>query len=231
MDHGLTSLWRNRLRPVTLVVAALAALAACSHPTALGTGTVAAVDVRADVSGTLIALVVVQVSAPDINPPLVFNIPIATGIAAGTITIPAGSSRTITMRAYDTGGVLTDSGSVTVAIQGGTSPTLSIVLTPLTGNLPITVTLGEDVVTVTPALDSLGLAGNGLGHPTTVQLTATLKDIHGNPASGTVAWATLNPGVAVVNGSGLVTATGPGTTTISAVFLGVSGTATIIVTQ
>ena len=56
-------------------------------------------------------------------------------------------------------------------------------------------------------------------------------DPQGNLVSGAVAWATLNPGVAVVDGSGLVTATGPGTTTISGVFQGVGGTATLAVTQ
>jgi hypothetical protein len=171
------------------------------------------------------------VTAPDITTPVVFNIPVTNGVAAGTITVLAGSNRTITLRAYDAGGVLTHSGSTTVTIQAGTNPTLSIVLTPLTGDLPITATLGEFIVTVLPAVDSLGLAGNGLGYPTTAQLTTTIKDPQGNPASGAVTWATLNPGVAVVDGFGLVTATGPGTTTISAVFEGVTGTAAIIVTQ
>jgi alpha-amylase len=219
----------NRRTLAPFVLPFLVALAACdgSGPAFSSNGN-AVVAVRADVSGTLVAVVVVQVTAPDIATPLVFNIPITTGVASGTITVPAGSSRTITLRAYDAGGVLTHSGSATVNLQNGTDPTVSIVLTPLTGDQPITATLGSFVVAVTPALDSLGVAG--LGHPATAQLTTTIKDAQGNPASGTVAWATLNPGVAVVSSSGLVTATGPGTTTISAVFHGVAGTATIVVT-
>jgi Big-like domain-containing protein len=222
----------TRLTLVTLVLPLMVATAACGDRNTLESpgGAEAALALRADVSGTLAAVVVVQVTAPDITTPLVFDIPIAGGVAAGTITVPAGSSRTITLRAYDAGGVLTHRGSATVNIQEGTNPTLSIVLTPLTGTLPITATLGAFVVTVTPALDSLGLAGNRLGHAATAQLTATIKDAQGNPASGAPAWATLNPGVAIVDGFGLVTASGTGSTTISAVFQGVTGTATIIVT-
>jgi Big-like domain-containing protein len=215
----------NRLILLSLVLPVLVASAACGDRNTIeppGSND-AALAVRADVSGTQVAVVVVQVTAPDITTPLVFNIPITGGIASGTITVPAGSSRTITLRAYDAGGVMTHTGSAVVTLQEGTDPTLSIVLTPLTGNLPITATLGSFVVTVTPAL-------NSLGYPATAQLTATIKDTQGNPAPGTPAWATLNPGVAVVSSTGFVTATGPGTTTISAVFQGVTGTATIVVT-
>ena len=62
---------------------------------------------RADVSGTAVATVVVEVTAPDIPAPLVFNFIVTDGIASGTITIPAGTGRTITIRAFDAGGVET----------------------------------------------------------------------------------------------------------------------------
>ncbi|MEX1186340.1 MAG: Ig-like domain-containing protein [Gemmatimonadaceae bacterium] len=50
----------------------------------------------------------------------------------------------------------------------------------------------------------------------TVQLTATPKDGSGNPVSAPVSWTSGNQAVATVSGSGLVTATGFGTTTIRA---------------
>src|SRR2546422_8068594 len=78
---------------------------------------------------------------PDIPTALIFNIPIAGGVASGTIAIPAGSNRTIAIRAYDAGGGETHSGSVTVSLQPGANPTIAIVLTPLTGDVPIEVTL------------------------------------------------------------------------------------------
>ena len=92
---------------------------------------------RADVSGTAVATIVVEVTAPDIAPALLFNIGIAGGVAAGTITIPAGADRTITIRAYDAGGIQTHSGSVTLNIQPGPNPSIAIQLTPLAGDTPI----------------------------------------------------------------------------------------------
>jgi hypothetical protein len=209
---------------ITVTLASLLALSSCSQTVGPET-TGATLFVRADVSGTAVATVVVEVTAPDLPTPLVFNIPIAAGVASGSITVPAGSNRTIALRAYDAGGVQTNGGSTTLNIQPGSNATLSIVLTSLTGDLPITATLGTYVVAVTPSAAALHLAG-----PATVQLTVAMTDALGNPATGVVAWATRNPGVAVVGSTGLVTATGVGTTTISAVFQGATGVATITVT-
>jgi uncharacterized protein YjdB len=66
----------------------------------------------------------------------------------------------------------------------------------------------------------------------TVQLTATPRDASGNPLTGrVVTWATNDGAVATVSGSGLVTAQGGGTATITATSEGQSGTAAITVTQ
>ncbi len=214
---------RRRPRPLALALALLPALVACGAQP-LGPGN-ATLSVVANLSGTLVATVVVEVTAPDIPTTLVFNIPISNGVASGTITIPAGANRTITVRGYDAAGVLTHSGSATVTIQAGANPAVSIVLTSLTGDVPITVTLRAFVVVVTPVSASLSLAGT-----TTVHLTAAVTDPLGNPVSAVVAWATRNPGVATVDGTGLVTAAAVGSTSISAIVHGVAGTATITVT-
>jgi len=55
--------------------------------------------IRADVSATSVATVVVAVTAPDIPATLVFNIPVSNGVASGLITIPAGSNRAIALQA------------------------------------------------------------------------------------------------------------------------------------
>src|SRR5436309_12967927 len=127
------------------------ALAACS------TGDVtrppagdASLVVRVNVSGTAVATVVVDVSAPDMPTPLVFNIPVVDGVASGTITIPAGSNRTVAIRAFDAGGVETHTGSTTITVQAGTNPSISITLNPLTGDVPIEATLGSLTIAVTP---------------------------------------------------------------------------------
>lgn len=181
---------------------------------------------RADLSGTAVATLVVEVTAPDIAQTLVFNIGIVAGAATGTITIPAGSDRTITIRAYDAGGVETHSGSVTVNVQPGPNPSIAIVLTPLSGDAPIQVTLGSFTVTVTPAADSL-LVGD------TITLTATILDANGLPVSGQVVWGAVAPRVASVVSTGTqtgrVTAISPGQTTVVATFGGTAAPADVAV--
>src|SRR2546427_8894213 len=182
--------------------------------------------VRADLSGTTVATVVVEVTAPDIAARLIFNISVTDRVALGIITLPAGSDRTITMRAYDAGGVETHSGAVTVAIQPGANPTIAIVLLPLTGDVPINATLGSFAVTVTPARDTVTVGD-------TVTLTASLLDGNGTPVTGQVDWGTLAPAVASVVSTGRqtarVTAIRPGQTTIVATYGGAAGPARIVV--
>src|SRR5207245_905671 len=98
--------------------------------------------VRANLSGTAVASIVVEVTAPDLPTPVAFNIPIVNSFASGTITLRAGSDRTITMRAYDAGAVETHRGSATIDVHAGTKVTIPLVLMPLTGDAPIDVTVG-----------------------------------------------------------------------------------------
>jgi len=182
--------------------------------------------VRADVSAVAVASLVVEVTAPDITSPLVFNIPIVGGVASGTITLPAGSSRTVTMHAFDAGGVETHRGFVTLNIRAGTNPVISLVLVPLSGDAPINATLGSFVITVAPAADTLSIGG-------TAALTASIVDANGFPVTEHVVWATLNPGIASVVSTGdrtaQITAIAPGTTTVVASFGGTGGPVAIVV--
>jgi len=181
---------------------------------------------RADLSGTAVATLVVEVTAPDVAPALLFNVPVVAGAASGTLTIPAGSNRAIAVRAYDAGGVETHSGSVTISLQPGANPTIAIVLTPLTGDVPIEVTLGSFAVIVTPAADSL-LIGD------TLTLTATILDAYGTPVPGRVVWGALSPRAASVVSTGpqtaRVTAIRPGRTTVVATYGGTAGPAAVAV--
>jgi len=215
-----------------VALASLLLLAACSGDAVAPAGGEATLLIRADVSGTSVATVVVDISAPDLPTTVVFNVPVAAGVASGTLTIPAGSDRTIVMRAFDAGGVQTHTGSVTLNVQPGTNPTIVLVLTPLTGNVPIHVTLGSFAVTLSPPPPPL-VVGQ------TVPLNVSITDWNGNPVTvwngnpvtnATVSWATDHPGIASVNGSGLVTAQGAGSTKIAATFQGAVGTAAVTVT-
>jgi uncharacterized protein YjdB len=66
----------------------------------------------------------------------------------------------------------------------------------------------------------------------TVQLSASALDANGKAMPDrAIAWTTSNPGIASVNGSGLVTGVAPGTATITAASEGKSSNATVNVSQ
>jgi glucose/arabinose dehydrogenase len=168
-------------------------------------------------------MVVIKVTAADISVPLVFNFPVSGGAISGTITVPAGSSRTITASAYDVGNTETHRGVVTMNLPAGTQPTLELKLLPLTSDQPINITVTSVVVTVTPPTLTLTVgAANG-------QLSASIKDGDGNPVSGAVKWATTDPSIATVDANGSVHATGAGTVQIVATFAGVASACTVTV--
>jgi len=95
----------------------------------------------------------------------------------------------------------------------------------VTGATVITVT-NVPVVTVvlSTALDTIPQGG-------TLQLTATPEDSIGDPLSRPITWSSGNTGVATVNGAGLVTGAGVGSTSITATSGGKTGTMTIVVIQ
>ena len=210
------------LRVLSVVIVCVFLAAACDQ-NAVGPDKNATLVLVADVSSTTAATVVVDVTAPDIPTALVFNIPVVNGVATGTIVVPAGSQRTVSIRAYDAGGVETHSGSVSLSMQPGTNPTITITLQPLTGDVPISVTLGSITVSVTPTTRSLAATD-------TSRLAASITDWNGQPVAGGVRWATHDPGIATVDDGGLVTAVHAGSTTVVATFQGAAGRATITVT-
>jgi hypothetical protein len=151
--------------------------------------------IHANISSTTIATMVVRVSSPDINPDLVFNLAInGSGVASGTVVIPAGSNRTIVLEAFDINHIMTHRGEKTnVTVNPGTNAPMNIVLAPLTGNQEVVAQLGSFILTVAPAAP-LTLAVNG-----TAQLTLTIFDNATptpneiTPLPNTVSWATTHP--------------------------------------
>ena len=167
-------------------------------------------------------LVVVEVTGPGIDPPLGFNLPITNGVASGTITVPAGADRTITVSIYDEAGTRTHRGSATVQVVAGTNPTVTIRLSPLTGDVPIAVTIGTVAIAVSPVADTLFIGD-------TVRLAATVVGSAGDTLAATVQWATLDPSRAVVDTAGLITAVATGDVGIVATYAGVAARADITV--
>lgn len=206
------------------IVAALTSLlvvASCSDNATEPGGGDAVLNVSADLSATAVTLVVVEVTGPGIATPLVFNIPVSNGVATGSITIPAGADRLISGRAYDAGGVETHNGSTTVDVAAGTNTGLTLLLTPLTGALPIEIIFGDVTVTVTPQSPQVVVGS-------TVALVATIM-VDGITVTDSPTWATSDPGIATVSSAGVVTGAAVGIVNVVATFRGVAGSTSVTV--
>lgn len=214
----------KRLPRLLAALAVLVAAACTDAPTGpVPRGETVDMRVTANVSGTPINVLVVEVTAPDITTPLVFNLTIQNGVASGTVKVPSGNARTFTVRAYDTAGNITHEGSTTVDVSPGQNPVLNLVLGPKNGQVPINVTIASYSVVVSPAADTLAPGDS-------VQLVATVLDALGQPVAGAqVDWATANPSRALVSASGMLVAQDTGTVLIMATYEGVGGTSMITV--
>ena len=116
-----------------------------------------------------------------------------------------------------------DASGLVTAVANGTA-TVTATAGSLSGRTAVTV---EQVpVAVVVAQDSLELSALG----DTVRLEATFVDANGHEIAE-VAWVSADPSVATVDASGLVTATGNGTTTVTAKVDSVSGSVAVTVKQ
>ena len=230
LDHGVMTMLhtvRRLAAPLAVALPLLFAVNCDSPPTdptedsAIPAGQ-AQLLLAVNVMATSISTLVVEVTAPDITTPLIFNITESGGVATGTLTIPAGSDRTVTVRAFDSNGIETHRGSITIDVVEGTNPNVSITLLPLTGEQPVTATFGSFAVIVDPPAATITVGA-------TVQLTAIVLDANGDPTGDAVNWASSNPGIAGVDVNGLVTGNAEGDATIVATFNGVGGSALVTV--
>jgi alpha-tubulin suppressor-like RCC1 family protein len=205
-------------------LAALGALAACDRsPTDAPDGDAGVrVAVVASVAAAPVDRLVAEVTGPDIAMSA-FNIPLADGTASGTILVPAGSERTITLKAFDRGGTLTHRGARTLAVREGTNPSVSIVLEALTGELPLTATLGSVVLTITGAIPSL-VVGD------TLRLVVSAVDAQGGGLPGRPRWSVSAPGKASIDSvNGFFVARDTGTVRVTATHGGASASVQIAI--
>jgi Bacterial Ig-like domain (group 2) len=223
---------RNTLRRLAAVfcLAALATAAACSDSPTGGSQVnrdEAKLGFAINVANTSIQTLVVEVTAPDITSRLVFNVPVSNGVANGSITVPAGSNRTVAVRAYDAQGTLTHEGSRTVDVRPGANVTITIPLIPKAGQLPITINFGSLVVSISRTTPTRP-AGDAVGD--TVRFRGVVLDPDANQVPGsTVRWATLDPSIATVDSTGLVTARGVGVTEIVGTYGGFGASVAVTV--
>lgn len=187
-----------------------------------GTGGMAQLRLRADLASTVIATLVVEVAAPDIDPPLEFTLEREGDVAAGTLTIPAGSNRVLTASAYDAAGVRTHEGSDTLTVSAGTNDVVTLELAALEGEQPVEVVLGSRLIIVSPRSDTVQVGD-------TTRFSAVIVDAEGDTLAGAVQWSSVGTEIATVNGEGLATGQAEGTAGIVAANGTVAGEATLVV--
>jgi Domain of unknown function (DUF1929)/Invasin, domain 3/Bacterial Ig-like domain (group 2) len=189
---------------------------------------------------TKAGILAVEIKAGNVGPPVpvvTVDVSPTSAIVAvgGTVQLSASPKdaggeplpgRTITW-ATDAPGVASVSatGLVTGVAAGGPA-TITATSEGKSGTASVTVTSTAEPVAsveVLPASASVVVGG-------TVELTATPKDVAGQPLTGrTITWGTDAPLVATVSLTGLVTGLAPGSATITATSEGQSGTSSVTV--
>ena len=122
--------------------------------------------------------------------------------------------------------VATVSSTGLVTAVGNGTATITASAGGASGTATVTVAQSPDSVVVLPAEAAIAALGD------TLRLVAEAFDANGRAVAGAAfSWESSDDAVATVDGSGLVTAAGNGTATITASAGGASGTATVTVAQ
>lgn len=211
-------------RSASLVLVSLFGLLACDAGAFVGVqGVETPVGISVDLGQLSVGGVSVEVTGPGIDQPIVATLPVTDSVAAGQLTVLAGSDRAFLIRAFDMQGVETHRGSDTVDLAADEPKSLSIGLTPLTANVDIDGRIGTYTVAV-------ALANGAVAAGQATQATATVIDPHGDTIqTPQVVWGSSNPAVASVSSDGLVHGLVPGTATIGASYQGFGGVAALTV--
>ena len=186
----------------------------------------AELTVTASVHSATVATLVVRVSGSDIDPTLVFNLPLVEGIASGVLKIPTGSARTITVVALDDEGLETHRGTKTLDVRAGPNEPVAIRLLPVAGAQPIELWLGSPTVTITHLPTGLRVDESA-----TLAAVVTVNGPGGPvPIAGAVVrWAVVTPERLMIDENGVVTGLLPGQGRVAATYAGVGALADITV--
>ncbi len=221
---------RSLLRLLPLLLAGVLSAACGDAPTDPPAGETATLGFSLNNLPGQMALMVVEVTAPDIPHPLVYDINVMDGTASGRIDVPAGLARTIDVRAYDLQRNQTHQGSAVMDVKPGSNPPVTVTLTPAAGHVPLSIDFGSLMVIVR-AVDGPNAPTGEYTVGTQARFEAIVTRADGTPVPGAaVRWASLNPGVASVTADGMVTALNEGTTEIGATYNGYGATAQVAVT-
>lgn len=213
----------RRSRPILALMATAVLLSCGDSATGPDESALAALGITANVIGTPIATLVIEVTGEGIGAPLVFNLTVVDGTATGTLRLPPGPARTIYARALDQDGVITHDGQVTIDILPGQNPPVSLPMVSQGGQQPIEIQIGDVMITLQPALVTVAVGF-------TEMLTTTIRAANGDLLDEAPVWATSDPSVVTVSG-GIVTGVREGTASIVATFAGIAAVAQVTVTE
>lgn len=201
--------------------------------TAVGTGTA---TVTASY-GTLVGTATITVTAPALtyvqvtptNPSITAQ---ATAQFTATAVFADNSTRNVTSSSSwtssnSTVAVVSNSGATigrATGLGAGTS-TITATYQGMSGSSVLSVAQGVGAVSVSPVLST-----TVLGIPVTFTATATLTNDATVTPTG-VAWVSSDPTIATITAAGVATPVKAGTATITATYLGVSGTASLTVSS
>lgn len=226
-DVTSTANWSSSSTSVATVSAAGLATAAAAGTTTL-TATISGVTSTAMLTVTPAAPTLSSIAITPASASLTTG---ATQQFTATATYSDGSTGNVSTTAAWTSAntavaTINSSGMATAVATGSTAITAS--LSGVSGTATLTVT------TVAPVLKSIAVtpASASFTMGTTQQFTATGTYTDGSTGdlSATATWSIANQAVATVNTAGLVSGIAAGSSTISAIFGGVSGSAPLTVT-
>jgi len=200
---------------------AVATVSGAGLVTAVGLGSAIITATSQSVSGTLSVLVVANT--------------VKSILIVGPNTLPTGQTSALTAAASTTtsgmqvitSGIAWQSSKPDVAsvssdgVLTATAPgttTISATYAGVTGSLTVTV-----VNLVATSITFFGPTTVASGTPTQLMATATFADGTAQIITNVATWQSSNPGAATVSSSGLVTWVATGSTTITASYLGVTG--------
>ena len=213
-----------RYRPIAVLTCLLAGVACGSATDAPPGHEVEQQDLVLTIQASATPSVVsatVEVTGPGIDPPIVAQLAVVNGAISGTVTVPTGSNRTFTVRTFDANGVELHRGSVGTDVTESMSATVSLTLEALAGDVSIEVVIGTVTVEIAPTDASIAVGE-------TVSFTATVTDVLGNTVADPVlVWASSNPSLISVDGSGTATAHLPGDVLIVVSYKGIAAVATV----
>ena len=212
----------HRLTCGAIALAALASCADLQGPS--GESSPVALPFRVAFSPQLsIATVVVTVTGARIDPALVFNFPVVNDTAQGSMVIPSGTNRLIVAQGFDSTGAEVLRGERTVSVATGTNPAVVLVMSPLTGSVPVTAVIGNVTLSLTAASPSVRAGG-------TLALTAEVRDETNAVVNVPVLFAVSRPPAAQVRADGVLTALDTGTVIVTATALGRSASSVVNIT-